>query len=69
MVEIINEKTPCGGAYAKIFYKDSKGQPVSRDKACQAHIHEYSEDGRLLQETIAFVNGWYPGKEAHNDLQ
>ncbi len=69
MFEILNEKTPCGGAYAKIFYKDIKGQPISRDKACQAHIQEYSKDGELLKETIMLMNGWYPGKEPSiNDI-
>ncbi len=63
MFEVINEKTPCGGAYAKIFYCDSTGAPTTPDKACQLLIHEYSKDGRLLHETIAFANGWHPGKE------
>lgn len=63
MVKTVYEKTPGGGAYSKAFYCDNTGEPTSPDKACQILVHEYSEDGRLLRETIAFANGWYPGKE------
>lgn len=60
MVKTINEKTPCGGAYSKVFYCDSSGEPTSPEKSCQMIIHEYSEGGALLRETIAFTNGWFP---------
>lgn len=69
MVKTVYEKTPCGGAYSKAFYCDSTGAPTTPDKACQILIHEYSEDGRLLRETIAFANGWSPGKEASANEQ
>ncbi len=60
MFKTIYEPTPCGGAYSKVFYCDSNGEPTSPEKSCQIIIHEYSEDGDLLRETIAFTNGWYP---------
>ena len=59
-VKTIYEKTPCGGAYSKVFYCDSSGEPTSPEKSCQMIIHEYSEGGALLRETVAFTNGWSP---------
>ena len=61
--ETVYTKTPGGGDYYTIFFMESDGRPTSRDKACQAHIHEYTKDGRWIQETIMLMNGWSPGKD------
>mgnify|MGYP006873004428 CR=1 FL=1 len=67
MIKTTYEKTPCGGAYSKVFYCDSIGESTEPENACQIIIHEYSEEGQLLRETIAFANGWSPSIDGDKD--
>ena len=44
--------TPAGGAYSIAFFRDSEGRDCPREEASLVCIHEYAEDGKLLQTTI-----------------
>lgn len=53
----IDGPTPCGGAYAEIYYIDAKGNSVDDPNlAVKAYGCEYDANGNLINETILVVN-------------
>ena len=48
--------TPNGGAYSTIFFFNDKRIPCTRDNAHYMNIIEYSLDGEIINETVAFKN-------------
>lgn len=48
-------KTPAGGVRSEVFYYDDHWNPVDKDEATTVDIHEYDENGRLIQSTIGHI--------------
>ncbi len=53
---IVNEKTPCGGAYSEIYFFDENGNQVDEAIAARCVIRECDNNGNLLNETWATAN-------------
>lgn len=49
-------KTPAGGVRSTIFYYDDHWNPVDKSEATKCDIHEYDENGALIQSTIGFLS-------------
>ena len=49
-------KTPAGGAYAVIFNYDENHKACKPEDAYWIHIHEFTADAKLIQETIGFAS-------------
>ena len=49
-------KTPAGGVSSTIFYYDDHWNPVDKNEATKCDIHEYDENGALIQSTIGTLN-------------
>lgn len=47
----IEGPTPCGGAYAILYFFDSNGQSTTEDKAVTAIGVEFDQNGNQLQST------------------
>lgn len=50
--ERINEKTPNGGSYSIAYFYDGDRNPCEKNKAHIVHIHEYDNDGNIINETF-----------------
>lgn len=48
-------KTPAGGVRSEVFYYDDHWNPVDKEEATTVDIHEYDENGRLIQSTIGCI--------------
>lgn len=48
-------KTPAGGVRSEAFYYDDHWNPVDKEEATTVDIHEYDENGRLIQSTIGRI--------------
>lgn len=49
-------KTPNGGDYSKIVYMNDDDEVVDESVATQCRILEYKKNGKLVQETFAFLS-------------
>lgn len=49
-------RTPAGGVSSTIFYYDDHWNPVDKSEATKCDIHEYDENGVLIQSTIGFLS-------------
>ena len=48
-------KTPAGGVRSEVIYYDDYWNPVDKEEATTVDIHEYDENGRLIQSTIGRI--------------
>lgn len=51
--ERINEKTPGGGDYSVVYFKDKDGDKTTKENAVHYEIQEYKNDGTLVQITYS----------------
>ena len=47
--------TPNGGDLSIGFFYDKDHIPCRKEDAVEIHIHEYTKDGRFIQETLGFL--------------
>ena len=50
--ERIDLPRPNGGDYSEIFYFNENGEPVNKDAAVCATIHECKEDGEVVHDVF-----------------
>lgn len=51
--EIIKGRTPSGGDYTVVMFKDKDGKATDKEHAVSYEIQEYKDDGTLIQTTYA----------------
>lgn len=47
--------TPCGGAYAIIYYYDKNNKEVDENLATKCIICEFDANNKLLKETVSII--------------
>ncbi len=48
-------KTPAGGVRSEAFYYDNYWNSVDKEEATIVDIHEYDENGKLIQTTVGRI--------------
>ena len=51
----VEGKTPHGGDYSEIYYRDDKGNVVDESEATMFALRECKKDGTLVSETFGFM--------------
>lgn len=51
--EKVEGRTPGGGDYSIVYFKDKDGNRTSKENAAHYEIQEYTKDGKLVQTTYS----------------